>query len=331
MKELYICPKCKSDLPDELVENSERKKSIICPHCNYYMAAQNNSIDFVTRNDAFARERDHYDNIYKSRLSPKNRKLLHFDQLNSWWNDSLFPYRQDILKKLGNIQGKTILLLGNGESTRELIFLWRGANLIFSDLSFIGIITIAHEYDFEQYASRVRFHAINALDLPFRNESIDIVYGYAFVHHLSEPQNFLIGVKRILKPGGLCLFFDDAYSPIWQFAKRTFMKPLMRYTHSKHGISPEDLRATTRGGFKEEEIKTFEREVGFKDCFFIRRCFLAYFWTRMLEKVFSCEQTHSSLYRRSLTFVNFCDSLLFRMLRFSKRNAIRLVWGFHNL
>ena len=45
---------------------------------------------------------------------------------------------------------------------------------------------------------------VDALAIPFANESFDVVIGTHLVHHLASPVNFFKEASRILKPGGYC-------------------------------------------------------------------------------------------------------------------------------
>ena len=106
----------------------------------------------------------------------------------------------------------------------------------------------------DKYSRRVKFSVVDALNLPLPNESVDLVYGYAFVHHLENLSKFFSEIQRVLKKEGEGIFMDDAYSPFWHFVKSTLLKPLQQYSHRRHGISPEDLRATKEGGFKRKVL-----------------------------------------------------------------------------
>ena len=91
------------------------------------------------------------------------------------------------------------------------------------------------------------FAAIDAMDLPLRDGSVDLVYGFAFAHHLPDVERFLGEVARVLRPGGRCVLMDNAYSPLWQRLKLVWLRPLMRLSHRREPRSPEDVRETDGG------------------------------------------------------------------------------------
>jgi SAM-dependent methyltransferase len=218
-----------------------------------------------------------------------------------------------------------VLLLGNGSSPKEFYFLeQKPARLIVSDISLEGLRRLRRAID---PVGPIDYAAIDGRVLPFPDNSLDFVYGYAFVHHLEDTGGFLAEVARVLRPGGRCVFMDDAYSPAWQHAKLSVLKPLMRYFHRKGSISGEDLRATLRGGFREDELGPVIRELGAMP-FFVRDTFFHYLFIRASERL-----PPQVLWRRIvrnellLGLIVNVDRLVTK-LPVLRGQRIRLVWGF---
>ena len=220
-----------------------------------------------------------------------------------------------------------LLLIGNGASRKELSFLDQGPRrLVYSDLSPNAGQAIQKQFDFSPYQAVIRFAAIDAENLPFEDASFDVVYGHAMVHHLPDVERFLRGVKRVLVPGGRAVFMDDAFSPVWHYSKQTWLKPLMKYSHRKTGISPEDYRFSMSGGFKESELAAMMTGLGLQP-FFQRACLLDYLWTRAAVKLLPRRlypPLTTGLPMRALVRL---DQAMTR-LSWYRRNQIRLVWGF---
>ena len=77
--------------------------------------------------------------------------------------------------------------------------------------------------------NRVRLFLGDSESLPFPDNSFDVVYCNASFHHYPAPQNVLMEVHRVLKPGGTFLIGD-----CWQPSLgRVIMNFYMR--HSKEG------------------------------------------------------------------------------------------------
>jgi SAM-dependent methyltransferase len=168
---------------------------------------------------------------------------------------------------------------------------------------------------------------MDAEELPLADESVDLLYGYAFVHHLPDVDAFLGEAARVLRAGGRATFVDHAYSPLWQGAKRTVLRPLMRYFHRLQEPSPEDLRFTLAGAFREERLARRIRELGC-DPWFERSGFVHYLVTRASERL-PPQRAWRALVRSETTL-----RALIRLDEFLARvpgmygNLIRLVWGF---
>lgn len=99
----------------------------------------------------------------------------------------------------------------------------------------------------------------------------------------------------------------------------------MKYSHSKTGISPEDLRFSMTGGFKEADLA---RQIEALGCapWFQRTSLLAYIVPRGLEKPapsWILRRFHSARLGHLLVRL---DSLLAK-IDFVRKNQIRLVWG----
>jgi len=50
--------------------------------------------------------------------------------------------------------------------------------------------------------------------------------------------------------------------------KATVLRPLQRRIHVKHGLSPEDQKATRSGGYTREELEALRMELGFRDVYY---------------------------------------------------------------
>lgn len=268
-------------------------------------------------------DRTHYDAVYARESS--DGPPISCEDVERQWRASLDLRR--LLASLGDLEGKTVLLLGNGVSRKELHFLPLGARCVYTDLSVSAVHAARKAFLTsglaEPFGDRIEFHAVDALHLPFADAGFDLVYGCAFVHHLQDLGTFLGEVGRVLKPGGQCRFLDDARCPTWQFLKRTVLYPLQQYTHRKHGISPEDLVATKKGGFTRSEIEQMARDHGFRDVLFARCLFFEYF----------CARGTSKLGGRFLLPVlqplcRGADAVLDRCCGLTHKHGVRLVWGF---
>ncbi len=285
----------------------------------------NGSYDFVSRDDS-ATEKDHYDTKYSE---TKSRRLT-LQDLSQKWYDKSFPENLALLESLGKLSNKKILLLGNGTSFKELYFLYLGAKIVYTDLSIEAVKHMKKLFSCSKLKQvgngNIEFHAVDASYLPFPDDSFDIIYGYAFVHHIEDLDLLFSEISRCLKKNGICRFLDSAYSPIWYFTKKLFLKPLQVYSHIKGGISPADLRATRKGGYKRDEIFQIMQKFGFKELVFKRISFFQLLWRRMVTKLF---KGNNVLIRKGTPVMTSLDNFLTKRFHLMKRNLLGLIWGFN--
>jgi SAM-dependent methyltransferase len=268
-----------------------------------------------------------YDDRYKDARPPS----LTLEAVRSHWFDDTRPENLAMLESLGDVSGKRVLLLGNGTSLKELYLLHLGAEVVFTDVSVWAVkhvrqVLLDSELG-EAWQSSIEFHAVDALHMPFPDSSFDIIYGYAFVHHIDDLDPFFAEVSRCLRTDGICRFLDCAHSPLWEFARRTVVRPLLAYADRRTGISPEDARADKRGGYSEQEVTGLMRRFGFKDAVFIRNSLFLRMTRRGLGRLIGWSPKVFRRARPLLRLMRRIDTLLARN-RLMRKNLITLVWGF---
>ncbi|MGA2927881.1 MAG: methyltransferase domain-containing protein, partial [Solirubrobacteraceae bacterium] len=239
---MFICPSCGAGL------SIRKRERATCPGCARVFACEQGVVDFA-HDRGPGSERAFYDEHYRragAALAAQDPAAL----ARAWTGPDAPWEMQRVWARLGAIDGKTVLLLGNGESAAELHLLSANPRLlIYSDLSPVPLQALSRELEARD---NLMFAAIDALELPLRDASVDLVYGFAFVHHLPDLDRFLAEVMRVLAPGGRAVFMDNGYSPLWQHVKLVWLRPLMWYSHRREPRSPEDVRGTRAGGLREE-------------------------------------------------------------------------------
>jgi len=325
-----VCPVCKGELEYHESPLDKDGGAACCQTCARRFPAADGSFNLVEESKRLTDETAFYDGAYAVAHGRKSARRLDASEWARRWHGPHWPECQRILKQLGDVRSKVILCLGNGASRKELYFLHLGAYLIHSDLSLAGVLKAKTEYDLDDFKGRVAFHAMDACAVPLPDSSVDIVYGFEFAHHLPDLTPFLREVERVLKQGGRCVFCDCAYSPVWQTAKRTVLWPIMKVAHWLHPISPEDLRATYVGGYREEEIRNLGSAMGFGCTHFERVGFFQYLLTRGVGTLVGWNRPQW-VYRAPSTLGRALDALLTERVGFLARNTIRLVWGFDKL
>jgi ubiquinone/menaquinone biosynthesis C-methylase UbiE len=125
----------------------------------------------------------------------------------------------------------------------------------------------------------------DAESLPFENNSFDVVFGHAVLHHIPDLERAFSEFRRVLKPGGLVAFCGEpsatgdrlaaypkraalAVAPLWRQLMRARKHEGVDGSWGKdeeaslepyvdvHAFSPQDLeRAARGGGFTNVRIK----------------------------------------------------------------------------
>jgi SAM-dependent methyltransferase len=299
------------------------EEEVRCRSCGLGLDDADGVIDFVPA-ERRGSERAFYDDYYAS--SPETVTMPDPAEMPGTWTGVDAPWEMACAwRRLGDLRGRVVLLLGNGASTAELHMLDQQPRaLVYSDLSPVGLRAFARGLNGRRSDVLV-LAAMDALDLPLRDASVDIVYGFAFVHHLPDLERFLGEIARVLRPGGHCVFMDDAHSPAWQGIKLSWMRPLMRWSHQHEPRSPEDLRETLSGGFNEAQLAAAIRTTG-GEPWFERVALLYYAWMRAAGILFPGRIRPFGAHRFVARVCRRIDEVLLRTA-WGRRNMVRLIWG----
>ncbi len=334
----FRCPWCQGPLRATHVPAGLR-----CATCARPVGSADGIFDFV-RDGVKEEEGRFYDGEYAGAAGVAPPSI---SSLRALWVDNPYaPHNEAMWRRMQDVDGATVVVLGSGASPRELYFLELGPQwLVISDLSKAPLRAIRRLYIPDPPPNAV-LAAIDAEQMPFADASVDVIVGYAFVHHLPDLDTFLREVARVLRPGGRAVFLDAAFAPLWECSKRTWLRLVMKGAHRINPISPEDLRFTMAGGFRIEELIRRITAVGGVPWF---ECSggLHYLAVRASE-IAARRLPGLSLgrrewqpnpagtppfhlrwrHRRALELLRRLDQLLVSRSRIARRNQVRLVWGF---
>jgi ubiquinone/menaquinone biosynthesis C-methylase UbiE len=116
----------------------------------------------------------------------------------------------EIQKWVALFKPKRILDIGcgGGDMTLAILDIFPEAQIISGDLS-IGLLNILRDR-IEKYKSDADplIVQMNAEELDFQPQSLDLVIGKAILHHLFNPEKTIRGCFDSLKPGGCAVFFE---------------------------------------------------------------------------------------------------------------------------
>jgi len=273
-------------------------------------------------------------NVYDEHYAQEQNSELTLAAVTEPWLDDTIPWRRTMLENLGSFSGRQVLLLGNGSSYKEFYFLHLGASIVFTDLSLVAVRRAQSVFRKSElwatHRERIAFHAVDAMHLPFPDQSFDIIYGAKFVGFLDNLPEFFSEVRRCLKPGGICRFADDAYSPAWDAVRRSIVMPCKALLWNK--ISPLDrIRSGSSPynsfGFKEEALAPFIEQFEFSRMVFIREFFFLRVTQLCWGKLVRWNPKQLRYARPLYLVMKWIDNCLAHT-QWMQRNSLAVTWGF---
>jgi len=141
-------------------------------------------------------------------------------------------------------EGKTLLDVGSGKGNHLVGFGRRGMDVFGLDKRGECIEALK---DFD-----IRSSDIESEPFPFDENSMDVVYSKSVLEHVSNADNFLSQVYRVLKPGGVAILL----TPDWGTTYKIFWDD---YTHVKAWTRKGLQNAMLMHGFSQVESNLFRQ------------------------------------------------------------------------
>jgi ubiquinone/menaquinone biosynthesis C-methylase UbiE len=283
--------------------------------------------DFLSANPNVSAARSAYDEHYASDVT----EVLTVSAVTRPWFDATVPWRKTMLQNLGSLTGRRVLLLGNGESYKEFYFLHLGAQVVFTDLSLVAVRRAKAVFQASElwlkHQDDIEFHAVDAMHLPFPDQSFDVIYGSKFVGFLEDMPKFFSDVARCLKPGGICRFADDAFSPAWERVRQSLVHPIKARFSKASGNSLAGVRSTSKFGFERESLMPLLEQCGFSRLVFVREYFFLRIAQLCLGKLLRWNAASMSCAKPVYLALKWLDDMLANN-SWVRRNQLALTWGF---
>jgi SAM-dependent methyltransferase len=120
--------------------------------------------------------------------------------------------RLKLSKALGGLDGRSFgdgLEIGSGTGYFSLNLLQLGTieRLTATDISPGMLATLSRTAD--QLGLEAETVSTEAEELPFEEESFDIVFGHAVLHHIPDLERAFVEFQRVLRPGGMIAFCGE--------------------------------------------------------------------------------------------------------------------------
>jgi ubiquinone/menaquinone biosynthesis C-methylase UbiE len=125
------------------------------------------------------------------------------------WFQRIEDYRYEIEPLIHSIaqftrhHGKTLLEIGVGAGTDHLQWARAGAVCHGVDLTDVAIeLTRRH---LSLYGFKSQLKRIDAEQLPYADNTFDLVYSWGVIHHSENPSRIVREIRRVLKPGAMSI------------------------------------------------------------------------------------------------------------------------------
>ena len=116
------------------------------------------------------------------------------------------------------------------------------------------MIQKAQKYLLPEQKEGVSFYVGDVIQLPYRDGTLDAIFGFGILHHVPYWQRALAEIARVLKPGGFFLF-EELYPSLYQ----NFLTKWILLHPADNRFRSPDLKETLRAtGF--ELVKVLENK-----------------------------------------------------------------------
>lgn len=169
---------------------------------------------------------------------------------------------------LGDLRGKYVLEYGCGLGESATLLAKTGARVITFDLSPTSILVSRERAKLNHVDTNIQLAVAAGEYLPYANDSFDVVFGRAILHHLDVDLGWF-EVSRVLKPGGKAVFVEPmGMNPLLNFVRDYVPYPHKNPRGADHPLTYDDIHKWGKGvrEFRYREIQLLsmlERGFGF--------------------------------------------------------------------
>lgn len=122
---------------------------------------------------------------------------------------------EEIAALFPDAEGSRILDIGCGPANSTMAYarVRPDATVIGADFSAGMLVRARDALRREGMEGRVHLARTDALEMPFAENTFDVVTGHSFLYLLPDPRAVLVEARRVLRPGGACVFMEPARPP----------------------------------------------------------------------------------------------------------------------
>ena len=176
-----------------------------------------------------------------------------------------YPYAYSYLPKVAGFSeyaGKDVLEIGCGVGTDLSQFAKNGANVTGIDLTEAAIELAKQRFDVMKLNGNLL--TADAENLPFKDNSFDLVYSFGVLHHTPNTQRAINEVHRTLKPGGkafIMLYHKISFEYLTLLARKAINPSRWKWT-VQEAINYETEMNKNKDGPTNPLTKTYTKKEG---------------------------------------------------------------------
>ena len=247
MVERLICPDCGEKI-------SKRDKKLVCSGC---------SREFKGLNDMpilLPKKLSDFKKIEIGFYEKEFSGMQHFDFVEKEWKKNSFGLL-DFVEAFEDLpKDAKILEVGAGNGQYSLILNKRGfKNTITSDISLKGLAA-AKRHSKNKGKNKGEFIVSDSESIPFEDNTFDVVFLTASLHHFPDPQKAISEMKRCVKKGGVVIVAVEPNSWYYYIVRPVAkLLKIRRIDRSKNSFSIGDEETK---GFSMRKLKRYFSEAG---------------------------------------------------------------------
>lgn len=171
----------------------------------------------------------------------------------TYWSEGSKPIEPNrkivqVLMSLGDPSSWKVLEVGAGRGADSVHLAKRGADCFVLDFSKAALAT--SESLAKKEGVTLKFVEADALEIPFEDDSFDVIFHQGFLEHFREPQDILREQHRVLRRGGFILIDVPQKYTLYTIRKQVAIKRGTWFAGWETQYGPRNLeKQVRRAGF----------------------------------------------------------------------------------